>query len=192
MRARHPDEICALCDERKKVREQITQERLRELLNYDPSTGDLTWKKVRRKNRMGTVAGCINNLGYRIIALDRKKYLCHRLVWLYVYGVWPQMIDHINRNKADNRIENLRECTAKQNIVNRVFKGRSGLRGTYWHRQIRKWVANISINYKTVVIGNYDTAEEAHAAYLEVARRLHGDFVPPELSATPDSSKVAP
>lgn len=98
----------------------LNQEKLRKLLNYDPNTGEFTWRHKVLQSRMliGSRAGCINAHGYWKIKIEGKVYSAHRLAWLYTYGYMPTIIDHINRNKVDNRIENLRECSISQNSHN--------------------------------------------------------------------------
>lgn len=86
----------------------LTVERLRELLDYDPETGVFRWKEPRRKCRVGEVAGSLRKDGYVKIQVDGRFYQAHRLAWLCVYGVWPSAIDHIDGNRANNAIANLR------------------------------------------------------------------------------------
>jgi hypothetical protein len=102
------------------ARDDLTAERLRELLDYDPQTGNLIWRQKAHGRPAGEVAGCRTSRGYWRVGVDRVEYKAHRLVWLHVYGEWPsKQIDHINRNACDNRIENLRDVTASENLVNR-------------------------------------------------------------------------
>lgn len=109
--------------------------------------------------RNGKEAGWLGNNGYRSLSVDDKKYLTHRVIWYLHYGTWPKVLDHINQNPLDNRIENLRECTQSTNLRNqRRIKG--------YHKFGRKYRAQASVNNKTKHIGTYDTAEEARAAYL--------------------------
>ena len=98
----------------------LTAERLRELLNYDPDTGEFRRCTSRGGAAAGTLAGCPGGPGsYRIIRVDRVIFLAHRLAWLHSYGVWPTKdIDHIDGDKTNNRIANLREATRAQNVMN--------------------------------------------------------------------------
>ena len=100
---------------------ELSAEHLRELLTYDPETGVLRWRFSRPKARAGDVAGdTCHKRGYRNICVDYRKYLAHRLVWLYVYGVWPEgEIDHIDGNTDNNSLGNLRAATRQQNNWNR-------------------------------------------------------------------------
>lgn len=99
----------------------LTAERLRELLTYDPETGEFRWRYTRGCRARGQIAGTVTCLGYLTIAIDGRKYKAHRLAWLHVHGEWPYPeIDHINRIKLDNRLVNLRRATRAENNANRV------------------------------------------------------------------------
>jgi hypothetical protein len=89
---------------------------LQELLEYDRVTGKFKWIKARTGVTVGSEAGTVRKDGYRQITVNRVIYFAHRLAWLYTYGVWPKdQLDHINADRDDNRIENLQECTHKEN-----------------------------------------------------------------------------
>ena len=156
----------------------LTQERLKELLDYDPETGVFVRKASRGTAKAGSVAGCMYNTGYIMIRIDSKDYTAHRLAWLYVYGCWPtNQIDHINRVKDDNRLCNLREATQSENNwnVGKYKNNKSGLTGVSWHNSTKKWQAQISVNGKLIYLGLFDTPEEGHAAYLK-AKAAHHKF----------------
>lgn len=158
--------------------EHLTAERVRGLLHYEPPTGELTWRVSRGGTaRAGRVAGRIMpTTGYRQISIDDRRYLAHRLAWLYVYGVWPpDEIDHINGVKDDNRLSNLRLATHKQNKRNtkRQKNNTSGVTGVRYHKRRKKWVAEIRVNGKNIHLGYFDTLEEAMAARL-AALRFYG------------------
>jgi hypothetical protein len=149
----------------------LTAERLRELLDYDPETGVLTWKVSH------TRAGTRHSHGYTTVSIDGRRYFAHRLAWVFVTGAWPaHHIDHRNGDKADCRFVNLREATRAQNMRNVGITRRntSGFKGTYKHR--RRWRAFISAARSRTYLGTFDTAEEAHAAYCEAAEKYHGEF----------------
>jgi hypothetical protein len=94
----------------------LTVERLRELLTYDPETGELRWRVTRRRAAKGSLAGTLNRNGYRNIEVEQRCYKAHRLAWLYVTGEWPkETIDHINCKRDDNRWANLRQATTAEN-----------------------------------------------------------------------------
>jgi len=157
----------------------VTAERLRELLQYDPETGDWTWL-VDRINicgrvliRAGDPAGTWRGDGYHEIMIDRVGYLSHRLAFLYILDRWPpDDVDHINLNRGDNRWSNLREATRCQNRMNqRKYGSRSLPRGVYKH--YRKFAAIIGSN---TYLGAFDTPEEASAVREQVAREKYGEF----------------
>lgn len=154
----------------------LTYDRLREVLNYDATTGVFTWRtKTSRKVIVGREAGSLTRHGYVSIRIDGKAYYAHRLAWCYMHGDWPDAeIDHINGDKTENHISNLRQATRKQNMENRVQPiGASGYRGVCWLEANQKWRANIVHNRKNIYLGLFSTAEEASAAYREAASFFH-------------------
>ena len=154
----------------------LTQARAKELLDYDPETGNLIWRwNIGTHKTAGKVAGCLRANGYKEISVNRKRYNAHRIVWLWHYGVFPANgLDHINGDKSDNRIENLREATKIQNAQNRRTArsdNKSGYLGVGVSRD--KWTAQIYLSGKRLHIGCFDTPEAAHEAYLTKKRELH-------------------
>ncbi len=148
----------------------LTQARVRELFDYR-SDGELV-RKVRtaRCVQVGDVAGCPNGLGYKRTMVDGKLYVNHRLIWLWHHGYLPEHdLDHINRIKDDNRIENLREVSRACNMRNaRVHKdSSSGITGVSWVKRTSKWRAELQIPNKAVYLGCYDTLLEAAKARWE-------------------------
>ena len=148
---------------------ELTAEYLRSVLHYDPETGTFTWKvSTGPRVRPGEVAGVApNNKGYFHIQIHNRTYKLHRLAWLYVYGEWPKLdTDHINRDRADNRIANLRDISHKQNGQNRKSSrnNTSGHAGVSWYKQTSKWKAKICHNYRSISLGYFATIEEAVAA----------------------------
>ena len=158
---------------------------LTSILHYCPETGVFTWKLPRPKIQVGKEAGYLKkNRGYIYIEIDGKSHSAHRLAWFYMTGCLPQnQIDHINRNRADNRFQNLREATCAQNRANSKHSNKHGMKGVRLCSWVpegkRRWTAQISHNKKVIHIGSFHTAEEAHAAYCRVAKELHGDFFNP-------------
>lgn len=154
----------------------LTAERLRELLDFDATTGLFSWRNWKAGVRRGRPAGCLcKRRNCVIIGIDRKIYLAHRLAWLWVHGQWPcEHIDHINGNSADNRLANLRDVPRAINMQNRRKPARhnkSGLLGVYEHDG--RWRAEVRLNGKSINIGSFGSKEEAHAAYLTAKRQLH-------------------
>lgn len=160
------------------VRTRPTQRRLKELLGYNPTTGIFTWR-VRRGGsaNAGSIAGMVGNFGYRFIGIDGWKYPEHRLVWVFIHGKWPKELDHINRDRADNRLLNLRIVTRSENCSNRGLSrnNTTGFKGVY-NCGDRGWSAVIRVRGNKMWFGYFDTALEAHNVYVETAIRLRGEF----------------
>lgn len=152
-----------------------TQTRLKELFDYDPETGAFTRLKCKRSDRVGQVAGHINKKGYVVISVDNRLHYAHRLAWVYIHGMWPtDQIDHRDTNKANNRLDNLREANDSTNQQNRRTAKRntaSGLLGAYQSRA--GWSSRIRVDGKTTYLGTFTSAELAHQAYLAAKRQLH-------------------
>jgi hypothetical protein len=158
----------------------LTTERLREVLDYDPVTGIFIARvNLGGRMRARNVAGQIKTNGYRCIGIDGRRYLAHRLVWLYVHGRWPvDQIDHINRDPSDNSLANLREARPIDNRGNTGIRqdNASGYKGVSFCKNRRKWVAYLQIGHRNRNLGGFDTPEEAHLAYCEAAFRAFGEF----------------
>ena len=152
----------------------MTQDKLKELLDYNPKTGLFTWKVYKKCVTKGSVAGSIKNTGYLSIGINYKTYTAHRLAWLYVYGSTPKNIDHINGNKLDNRLENLRECSISENAKNMKITKRntSGVKGVNFDKYHKKWRAELFSNGKRVFINYFLNLNEAKLA-IDTARNEH-------------------
>ena len=157
---------------------ELTQDRLKECLRYDPDTGYFFWIK-RNSNRIkiGDRAGTKQNCdGYAEIQIDGVLRKAHRLAWLYVYGEFPQgQIDHINGDRFDNRIVNLRDATPQENTHNQNLPhkhNKSGFLGVVV-KPNGTFYASIRLNKKSIHLGSFPTAELAHEAYLEAKANLH-------------------
>lgn len=161
------------------LKTELTAERLRELLHYDPETGLFTWLVHRQRNRAGTIAGSAHSMGYVEIGVSGSSYLAHRLAWLYVHGAWPVGdIDHINGNRSDNRISNLRDVTKVVNMQNRraaTTNNISGLMGvSKSSAKLPRWFSRIQDNSgKMRYLGTFETPDLAHAAYVNAKREMH-------------------
>jgi len=139
----------------KGARMQITQARVKELFDYRED-GELILKaRTAYNTRKGDAAGC-SSCGYRRTSVDYRRHMNHRLIWLWHYGYLPEnRIDHINRNKSDNRIENLREVSHACNLRNtgNHCTNTSGVKGVRWHKGNKKWAAHITVNGKEIFLG---------------------------------------
>lgn len=158
----------------------LTQRELKRLVAYDPETGCFT-QRVRTSQRIkvGDRIGWKTMHGYHTANINKTAHRLHRLAWLYVYGEWPDgPLDHINNDRGDNRISNLRLSTPSKNAMNRKCRSdsRSGIKGITWNEKEGVWRATIGINGKRKTLGRFSTAQEAHAAYCEAARLIHGEF----------------
>ena len=168
--------------------------RLHELLEYKPDTGKFIWKQRSpehftatdkrslkwlclwwNKRFAGTEAGTIGTGGYTLIRVDTTDYLAHRLAWVIVYGQEPEFIDHINGDRSDNRLENLRSVTRIENTRNAKKRedNQSGTVGVSYFAPKNTWRARININGKTVLLGYFKTKNEAIAA-RKAAEITHG------------------
>lgn len=155
--------------------DSITADELRSILHYDPLTGVFTRIKPTWKYRVGSVAGFLDSDGYMRVWVLKRCYSAHRLAWLYVYGTWPKnQIDHINRNRSDNRIANLRDVTNQQNLQNAgdYSTNTSGRKGVYWDKRDSRWRACITDNGRYLSLGYFGTQVEAVAARV-AAEKLY-------------------
>lgn len=157
----------------------LTQERLKELLHYDPESGVFTWLHTRSVVWAGDIAGTLKNDGYIVISIDGVRYGAHRLAFLYMTGSMPDVeVDHKNCVKADNRWVNLRLASRSENCLNRGMLGhnKSGHKGVSWNSNKRRWIARAQINGKPIHIGAFKSLEEAAKAYEVFAISRYGDF----------------
>jgi len=157
----------------------LTQEYLKSILDYDLDTGIFTWK-VSKANRtkVGDVAGWSYN-GYREIEINNKAYKAHRLAWLYVYGEMPKnLVDHIDGNRSNNKISNLREATYQENSENYKTPktNKSGVKNVSWYKSLNKWVVSISIRKTKKTVGYYDDLELAELVAIEARNKYRGEF----------------
>lgn len=154
----------------------ITQERLKELFEY--KDGRLDRRGRRAKGGRHKPIGTWDNRGYLRVAIDKKRYSVHRLIFLYHHGYIPEFLDHINRDRGDNRIENLRECTQQQNMANSSISKRNttGYRGVFYSKDVGKHASRINHGGRVRLIGYFDTPQEAAHWYNVVARIHYGEF----------------
>jgi len=151
----------------------LSHEELLSRVSYDAETG----KFFDRKS--GRSIGYYRGEGYVTLCVRYRRLMAHRVAWFYQYGVWPtNQLDHINGNKLDNRLCNLRECSHRDNQRNRTFKrqNKSGFRGVFGCRGFYRAMARDG--NKQVYLGQRKTPEEAYALYLDFVNRDNGEFLP--------------
>ncbi len=153
----------------------ITQERLRELAHYCPKTGHFTHLQSDRRKKAGMAAGSLRRDGYVYVMFDGQRALAHRFAWLYMTGKWPtKEIDHIDGNKANNAFANLRQVSRQANTENKRKAKRTSTTGLLGVVKCRnRFVAAITHSGKRTYLGVFETAEAAHAAYVNAKRELH-------------------
>ena len=152
---------------------ELTQERLKELIYYDPETGIFKRKNPVSNSKPIT---SLHSQGYIRFTVDRVFHYAHRLAWLYVYGEFPDgVIDHINRQKQDNRISNLRISDHSKNGHNSNLsrRNKTGYTGVTFSPFAGKYRSCLVKNRKRIHIGYFDTPEEAHFAYLQAKQKLY-------------------
>ena len=167
-------------------KQHVSYQQLVSLLDYSPDTGEFRWRKRSGSGRsnagwnaryVGKVAGSLNQTGYRQIRIGDRLHCAHKLAWLWGTGEWPSgELDHINRCRDDNRIDNLRPATRSQNCANtRLYKNnKSGIRGVSKGRS--GWEANIRKDGKRYYLGSFRDKDSAASAYNKAAIAVHGDF----------------
>lgn len=159
-------------------RNHITKEEIQNLFDY--VDGKLFWKEGRACNKIktGSEAGTITHAGYRTVSVNGLTIRTHRLVYILHFGYAPYMIDHINGDKLDNRIENLRPADDFTNQFNSKINVRnsSGVKGVVWCKDRDKWKVQIQKNKKTHFFGYFDNIEEAEICMKNARKTLHGEF----------------
>lgn len=155
---------------------ELTIEQVRSMLRYEPESGRFIRLQATSNRKAGEVAGSINTAGYMQIRVCGRNYLGHRLAWFMVYGYWPDFqIDHINRDRADNRLANLRLVTASENKQNckRRSSSKSGIKGVHYCTRTKRWVAQIAADGRRLFLGRFTHSECAALAYAKAAMYLH-------------------
>jgi len=161
---------------------ELTVDLLNHLFEYDKETGNLIWK-IKPSSRghsvkVGDIAGTLKSHGYLCVGINYNSYRAHRLIFLMHKGYLPKTIDHINGDKLDNRIENLRAATVGQNQHNRKTNANntSGYKGVSWSKAQKKWTTRITLERKNIHLGYFSNLEEAAEVVRKAREELHGDF----------------
>lgn len=164
-------------ERRKQKESSLSHEFLKSKINYEKSTGIFTWRNGNHSN--SPRAGYVENTGYVRIVIGGYRFMAHRLAWFYVNGKWPEFeIDHIDLDKSNNAILNLREAKPSENCMNRKIRidNQSGFKGVGFDAKSKKWRARIAVNGRRFNLGYFNTAEEAGNAIKKYRKSLHGDF----------------
>nr|QMP82990.1 MAG: hypothetical protein [Caudoviricetes sp.] len=159
------------------TRNLITKEEIETLFRYE--NGKLFWKeRTSNKIKKDLEAGTLTSNGYRTVHVNGKRIRTHRIIYILHFGYAPYMIDHINGDKLDNRIENLRPTNHLTNQFNAKIsiKNTSGVKGVVWCKDRNKWKVQIQKNKKTHFFGYFDTLEEAEICMRESRKLLHEEF----------------
>lgn len=161
------------------MRKNISQERLRDMLDYNPSTGVFVWKRQCGPSKKGDIAGneSAGRKAYWQIGIYGGRYFAHRLAWLYMTGEMPKgMIDHKDNDGLNNQWDNLREASRTENLANRPAQ-RNNTSGQKGVRQINnRFYARIKVLDREIALGAFATAEEANCAYALAAKQHFGEF----------------
>jgi len=156
---------------------ELTQDLVKELFDY--KDGFLYWKVKHERTKIGDKTKLTqNNNGYYRIGIKKKRYLTHRLIFLYCHGYLPKEIDHIDGNPTNNNIKNLREVTHQQNLMNQKqqINCSSKYKGVCWDKQNKKWLSYIKINKKVKNLGRFILEKDAAIAYNIKAIELFGEY----------------
>lgn len=159
----------------------ISQKQLKEYLEYKED-GHLYWIKIHpktRKTKVGNRYGNLSKRGYIEGQVVGFRYLEHRLIWFYHHGVWPKLLDHIDGDKTNNKVENLRPCNVQNNAFNRPGnKGSSSkYKGVSWCEGTKSWRAMAGISGEVFQIGRFKTEIEAAKEYDKFVKNSHGEYM---------------
>jgi HNH endonuclease len=155
----------------------LSQAELHQRFEY--RDGELFYKiSPLPKIRVGSKAGSLNTDGYIKISINSKKYCAHRIIFAMQHGYMPEFIDHINGNRSDNRIENLRSCTKQENSRNTLARtgNKAGIKNVSWKESLNKWQVDITANGKKRYIGVFEDLELAELVAMEARNKYHGNF----------------
>lgn len=158
----------------------LSQSYLQSILNYDPETGYFVHRINTRngKGKVGCRAGFAHKQGYWHLKIDGRTFKAHRLAFLWMTGLVPAEVDHIDNNKSNNRWANLRSATRSENRANtpRSRSNTSGLKGVSWFKTVNKWRAQIKTRGRSIDLGLYECPAAAHFAYIVASKEVFGSF----------------
>lgn len=168
--------ICNACKTSISNITEITQANLQAVFNYNPDTGALTYKHLSKNGAAGEDATTIHNEGYRCVSIGKTQYLAHRIIYMYMTGLLPDQIDHVNHVRNDNTWVNLREVSKRTNSINTSLSKNSSTKvnGVAMHKPTNKYRAYINVDFKQIHLGLFNTIEEATAARAQAD--LHYGF----------------
>ena len=155
----------------------MDQGRVKELFDY--RDGKLFWKTNKGSQGLaGAEAGALRDDGYRLIGVDGRLYRAHKLIWLWHRNELPELLDHIDNDPTNNRIENLRIATRSENGFNSGARTntKSGIKGVWWHQKNEKWRVSIYVNGRPTDFGCYEDLELAELVAIEARNKYHGAF----------------
>lgn len=157
---------------------ELTQERLKELLHYDPESGKFTRIKTASNHLEGEEVGWLSKDGYRLTKIDGRPYRCARLAFLYMTGLLPLQADHINRTRHDDRWANLRAANNGQNSANKNIQtnNTSGAKCVSWDERRKRWHVRVHIGGKQRHVGYFQDFELAELAASEARNKAYGEF----------------
>jgi hypothetical protein len=156
-------------------KQDLTQDQVQALFVYDAETGKLFWRQPRYAKQQYEEAGWNHNKGYRQVCINEQTYLVHRIIWLMFFGTHPEEIDHIDGDKQNNRLTNLRATTKSRNQHNSGPRkdSRTGIRGVGFNARLGKWHARIQVNKMRHHLGFFDTLEQAQDARENASKILN-------------------
>jgi hypothetical protein len=155
---------------------EITQNQVKELFEY--RDGELFWRVSQGRSKIGNKTGTLNSDGYLHTIISKKAYKNHRIIFLMFHGYLPKFIDHIDGNRSNNIINNLREATRAQNTCNAKTPSTntSGVKGVCWSKRDRKWLVQVQINDKKKYSRCYEDLELAELVAIELRNKYHKEF----------------
>lgn len=167
--------LCSPCKKKISNMGAITQQKLQEVYDYNEETGEFKYRITTANGFAGDLATQKHSAGYLSVAINKKSYLAHRIIFFYKKGYWPEMMDHINHIKSDNRWCNLREVNNQENTMNLPLQKNSatGVMGVCLHRPTGKYRAYIMVNRKHIHLGLFETIEEAKAVRLAASKQYN-------------------